>query len=150
MSRSSVELGCSSRQVPYRARASRKAAAYLVNALLTYGLVFACYVHDKLLFPQFDVFTIAWIFEIMGGLFNTLTYAMQSAVCHSLVGVEPRLCEIMATAVRRPSFDVAFVDKVEVVADVDAVNSRPPSFGQSSSFQVQCSPFPDIGSVFCC
>jgi len=108
-------------------RASRKAAAYLVNALLTYGLIFACYV-DGTLFNNSTVFTIAWIFELLGGMFNTITYAMQSRYGAALLG-QPTLVRDNPTALQRSSYDVAFNVDLEVQ-----------SYRPSLSFQDQCPP----------
>ena len=122
-------------------RASRKVAAYLVNAVLTYGLIFACYVDGKL-FNNLTVYTIAWIFELLGGLFNTITYAMQSRYAAVLLG-RSTVVRDSPTALRRPSFDVAFVDDVEVVADTEVDNSRFLFIRQGRSFEVQRPPSTD-------
>ena len=108
-------------------RASRKVAVYLVNALLTYGLIFVCYVDGKL-FRNLTINTIARIFELLGGLFNTITYAMQSRYAAVLLG-QSSLVRDNPTALRRPSYDVAFD------ADAEVQSYRP-----SLSFEVQCPP----------
>ena len=99
-------------------RASRKAAAYLVNAVLTYGLIFAIYADVKL-FRNLTLNAIASIFELLGGLFNTITYAMQSRYAAALLG-QSTVVRHNPTSFRRPSFDVAFVNDVELVVDLDA------------------------------
>ena len=101
-----------------QSRATWKVAVYLVNALLTYSLIFACFLDGKL-FRNLTFFTIAWIFELLGGFFNTITYAMQSRYGAALLG-QPTLVRENPTTLQRPSFDVAFVVDVEVVADFDA------------------------------
>ena len=127
-------------------QASRKVAVYLVNALRTYGPMFACYVDCKL-FSNLTVLTTAWIFELLGGLFNTFTSAMQSRYAPALFG-QSTLVRDNPTALQRHSFNVAFVDDVEVAADTDAVNSWLPTLGQSNSFQVQCTTFTNIETPF--
>ena len=108
-------------------RASRKVAVYLVNALRTCGPMFACYVDGKL-FCNLTVLTTAWIFELLGGLFNTFTCAMQCRYAPALFG-QSTLARDNPTALQRHSFNVAFVDDVEA-ADTDAVNSWPPLLWQ--------------------
>ena len=112
-------------------RASRKAATYLVNALVTYGPIFLCFVDFHLL-RNSTVYNSAWVFELLGGLFNTLTYAMQSRYAAALLG-QSTLVREHPNALQRPSCDVAFVDDVEL-------DTWPSSFGQSNSFQAQCPP----------
>ena len=126
-------------------RASRKVAVYLVNALRTYGPMFACYVDGKL-FCNLTVLTTAWIFELLGGLFNTFTCAMQSRYAPALFG-QSTLVRDNPTALQRHSFNVAFVDDVEA-ADTDAVNSWPSLLWQSNSFRVQWSTFTNIETPF--
>ena len=126
-------------------RASRKVAVYLVNALRTYGPMFACFVDGKL-FSNLTVLTRAWIFELLGGLFNTFTCAMQSRYAPALFG-QSTLVRDNPTALQRHSFNVAFVDDVEA-ADTDAVNSWPSLLWQSNSFRIQWSTFTNIETPF--
>ena len=122
-------------------RASRKVAAYLVNAVLTYGLLLACYV-DGTLFRNKTVYTIAYIFQLLGGCFNTFTYAMQSRYAAALRG-RSTVVRDSPTALQRSSFDVAFAEDIEVVADIDVDNSRFLFVRQSRSFEVQHPPSTD-------
>jgi len=88
-------------------RASRKAGMYMLNALLTYGPVLFCYTTKKF-YSNWNVVTIAWIFELLGGLFNTLTYAWQSRYHRTLVGQSTAVRENPSIVPARPSFTVDF------------------------------------------
>jgi len=88
-------------------RASARAEDYMINALLTYCLTFVCYVRPGLFEHRF-VTTVAWITELLGGLFNTVTYAFQSRYAAALMG-ESTLVGSSPNTRCGPSFTVDFV-----------------------------------------
>lgn len=79
----------------------------MLNALLTYGPMFACYVNSSL-FNNRMVLTVAAVFELMGGLFNMTTYAVQSRYFRTLVGQSSHVHQGPRRSSARPSFNVDF------------------------------------------
>lgn len=79
---------------------------YMVNAVLTYGPACACYVSSEL-FHMTGFLIFATTFELLGGCFNSVTYAMQSRYARILTGESSVIGNSDSTLVR-PSFNVGF------------------------------------------
>jgi len=94
-------------------RASLRAGTYMVNAVLTYGPACACYVSREL-FQIAGFLTFATTFEMLGGCFNSVTYATQSRYARVLSGESSIIRGNSGSTVVRPSFNVGFCPVAEM------------------------------------
>jgi len=96
-----------------QSRAHLRAAMYLINALLTYGLMFVCYANMQL-FEYTQLLTVAWVLELLGGFFNSVTYASQSRHKAAFTG-QPTDVGSNPRSLPERSFDVDFSPHVELL-----------------------------------
>jgi len=94
-------------------RATLRAQSYLLDALLTYGPIFVCYTNSNLYLNSWCR-SVADMFELLGGFFNTVTYALQSRYSSALRG-QPNLLRENLGARQKPSYTVDVSGGAEVV-----------------------------------
>jgi len=101
----------------------RQAEMYIVNALMTYGLVLAIYL-NRSLFDNINLRVFAFTMENLGGLLNTLTYAMQSRYAPALSGNHRGA---VGAGPSRPSFRVEIgrtvIEEIEKIGDESWVSN---------------------------
>eukprot|EP00450_Noctiluca_scintillans_P019685 CAMPEP_0194524668 /NCGR_PEP_ID=MMETSP0253-20130528/59919_1 /TAXON_ID=2966 /ORGANISM="Noctiluca scintillans" /LENGTH=259 /DNA_ID=CAMNT_0039369325 /DNA_START=187 /DNA_END=966 /DNA_ORIENTATION=+ len=95
----------------------RQAEMYIVNSVMTYGLVLAIYL-NRSLFDNINLRVFAFTMENLGGLLNTLTYAMQSRYAPALSGNHRGA---VGAGPSRPSFRVEIgctvIEEIEKIGD---------------------------------
>lgn len=122
-----------SRQSPasVQASVSRRAEMYVLNALLTYGLIFVVYLSRRM-FDSWSVRFLAETMENLGGCLNAATYAFLSRYGTVMHGEDPsvipiRSCAHEGASCRRPSF------RVDLGGVLDVVEFSPHSLASVSS-----------------